>query len=177
MSPVDRTPTRGRTRKSPLRLAADPVPVVASGPAWPFPAEGLRAGLSPQQMRQMMISEYGEWLRTQTSRHGRPFQEETIPAYRDAAVALSTCMSSVGLEADFTEYGHAHPYTGALVRYAPVKTRPSTLAAEFIKDLLEVTVELALHARHPSTGSAAGVPAVSLERPPEATVPGPAPRP
>jgi GntR family transcriptional regulator len=33
-----------------------------------------------------MISEFGEWLRTQTNRHGRPFQEETIWAYRDAAV-------------------------------------------------------------------------------------------
>jgi hypothetical protein len=30
-----------------------------------------------------MISEYGEWLRSQTNRHGRPFQQETISAYRD----------------------------------------------------------------------------------------------
>lgn len=104
-----------------------------------------------------MISEYGEWLRTQTNRHGRPFQAETISAYRDAAVALSAWMTSAGLEADFTgcdtaalnrffraylaahsqggtntkqrnlrhlftwlavEYGHQHPYTDALVRYA-----------------------------------------------------------
>lgn len=126
----------------------------------------------------MMISEFGEWLRTRTNSHRRPFQEETISAYRDAAVALSAWMAQAGLEADFTgcdtavlnrffrwyrdshsqggantkqrnlrhlftwlaaEYGHPHPYTDALVRYAPVKTRPSTLAAEFIKDLLEVT--------------------------------------
>ena len=125
-----------------------------------------------------MISEFGEWLRTRTNRHGRPFQEETIWAYRDAAVALSAWMGSEGLEADFSgcdtgvlnrffrwyhgthsqggtntkqrnlrhlftwlavEYGHPHPYTDALVRYAPVKTRPSTLAADFIKDLLAVT--------------------------------------
>jgi site-specific recombinase XerD len=37
------------------------------------------------------------------------------------------------------EYGHPHPYTDDLNRYAPVKTRPSTLSTEFIKDLLEVT--------------------------------------
>ena len=125
-----------------------------------------------------MISEYGEWLRSQTNRHGRPFQQETISAYRDAAVALSSWMTSAGLEADFTgcdtaalnrffrgylashsqggtntkqrnlrhlftwlaaEYGHAHPYTDGLVRYAPVKVRPSTLAADFIKDLLSAT--------------------------------------
>jgi integrase/recombinase XerD len=125
-----------------------------------------------------MISEYGEWLRTQTNRHGRPFQQETIWAYRDAAVALSSWMTSAGLEADFTdcdtatlnrffrgylashsqggtntkqrnlrhlfswlavEYGHPHPYTDGLVRYAPVKVRPSTLAADFIRDLLSVS--------------------------------------
>jgi hypothetical protein len=49
-----------------------------------------------------MISEYGEWLRSQTNRHGRPFQQETISAYRDAAAALSSWMASAGLEADFT---------------------------------------------------------------------------
>jgi hypothetical protein len=37
------------------------------------------------------------------------------------------------------ECGHPHPYTDALVRYAPVKVRPSTLAADFIRDLLAVT--------------------------------------
>ena len=37
------------------------------------------------------------------------------------------------------EYDHPHPYTDDLNRYAPVKTRPSTLSTEFIKDLLEVT--------------------------------------
>jgi hypothetical protein len=41
------------------------------------------------------------WLRSQTNRHGRPFQQETISAYRDAAVALSSWMTPAGLEADF----------------------------------------------------------------------------
>jgi integrase/recombinase XerD len=36
-------------------------------------------------------------------------------------------------------YGHPHPYTDDLNRYAPVKIRPSTLAQGFIGDLLEVT--------------------------------------
>jgi site-specific recombinase XerD len=36
-------------------------------------------------------------------------------------------------------YGHPHPYTATLHRYAPLKKRPSTLAQEFIRDLLEVT--------------------------------------
>src|ERR1700722_4044877 len=83
-------------RKSPLRLATDPVPVVS--PAGRH-ADGLPEGfslssVSPEGRRQAMISEFGEWLRTQTNRHGRPFQEETIWAYRDAAVALSVWMRS-----------------------------------------------------------------------------------
>ncbi|HEY1914624.1 MAG TPA: hypothetical protein VGH27_03520 [Streptosporangiaceae bacterium] len=36
-------------------------------------------------------------------------------------------------------YGHPHPYTDKLHRYSPVKTRPSTLAHEFIQDLLTIT--------------------------------------
>ena len=36
-------------------------------------------------------------------------------------------------------YDHPHPYTDALHRYAPVLTKPSTLAQEFIADMLEVT--------------------------------------
>jgi hypothetical protein len=43
-------------------------------------------------------------------------------------------------------------------------------------EILKEEVELALHARHPSPISAADIPAVELERPPEARAPGPAPR-
>jgi hypothetical protein len=139
----------GGSRKSPLRLATDPVPVIsdrslrAADPV----ADRRRGDRSPAEQRQVMISEYGEWLRTQTNRHGRPFQAETISAYRDAAVALSsqggTNTKQRNLRHLFTwlasEYGHPHPYSDALVRYAPVKVRPSTLAADFIRDLLAVT--------------------------------------
>ena len=37
------------------------------------------------------------------------------------------------------DYDHPHPYTDDLNRYAPVKTRPSTLSVDFIKDLLDAT--------------------------------------
>jgi hypothetical protein len=112
MSPVNRSAFAsaarggGGPRKSPLRLAADPVPVVSAGPSRApdvlAGGEFRRPALSPAQRRQVMISEYGEWLRSQTNRYGRPFQQETISAYRDAAVALSSWMTSAGLEADFT---------------------------------------------------------------------------
>lgn len=36
-------------------------------------------------------------------------------------------------------YGHPHPWTTALHRYAPAQKRPSTLAQEFIHDLLKLT--------------------------------------
>jgi hypothetical protein len=50
----------------------------------------------------MMISEFREWLRLRTNRHGRPFQAETISAYYDAAHALDAWMTRTGLEVDFT---------------------------------------------------------------------------
>jgi integrase len=37
------------------------------------------------------------------------------------------------------DYGHPHPYTDELNRYAEVKGKPHTLSGEFIEDLLEVT--------------------------------------
>jgi DNA-binding SARP family transcriptional activator len=37
------------------------------------------------------------------------------------------------------EYEHPHPYTADLNRYAEVKGRPKTLAADFVSELLEVT--------------------------------------
>ncbi len=166
-------------RKNPLRVAGDPVPVVGrSGSPVTAVIPPPRASYTPREMRQMMISEFGDWLRTQTNKQHRPFQEETILAYTNAAVALSTWMAEVGLEVDFTgcdtavlnrffrsfyeshsqggtntkqrnlrhlftwlegAYGHPHPYTDALVRYAPVQGRPSTLSGDFIKNLLEVT--------------------------------------
>jgi hypothetical protein len=75
--------SRGVARKSPLRLAADPVPAITI-PRSPSPSAGFPGtGVSPQQLRQMMISEFGEWLRSRTNRHKRPFQAETISAYWD----------------------------------------------------------------------------------------------
>ena len=37
------------------------------------------------------------------------------------------------------DHDHPHPYTDDLQRYTPAKARPSTLAGQFITDLLEVT--------------------------------------
>ena len=56
-------------RKSPLRVAGDPVPAV--GPALPSAgcaAPAARTAYTPREMRQMMISEFGDWLQTQTNK-------------------------------------------------------------------------------------------------------------
>jgi site-specific recombinase XerD len=126
----------------------------------------------------MMISEFCQWLRSRTNQEKRPFQEETITAYKVAARALDAWMTTSEMDGDFTvcdtgllnrffrdyhaahgqggtntkqrnlrhlftwleaEYDHPHPYTDDLNRYAPVKTRPSTLSLDFIRDLLAVT--------------------------------------
>ena len=51
-------------------------------------------------MRRMMIGELADWLRSRTNKHKRPFQEDTIPAYCDAAVALDAWMTSAELDAE-----------------------------------------------------------------------------
>ncbi|HZR54957.1 MAG TPA: hypothetical protein VFB06_36335, partial [Streptosporangiaceae bacterium] len=67
------TTTKARTRfgdprKSPLRLAAEPAPVIDRRPVLP-PDPGSLAVCSPEDLRQLMISEFGQWLRSRTNRH------------------------------------------------------------------------------------------------------------
>jgi site-specific recombinase XerD len=154
----------------------------ASGGGNRPPASTALAGAgeppSAEQLRAMMISEFCDWLRSRTNKHKRPYQAETITAYKVAARALGAWMTSQRIEDDFTacdtpllnrffrdyqaahgqsgtntkqrnlrhlftwledEYGHPHPYTPRLNRYAPVTGRPSTLSVQFITDLLDVT--------------------------------------
>jgi integrase/recombinase XerD len=171
---MPRSPSSGRPGKSPLRAAVRSSFATAPSAAPARPA----AGLSGEQLRAMMISEFCQWLRSRTNKEKRPFQEETITAYKVAARALDAWMTSSVIDRDFTacdtgvlnrffrdyhaahgqggtntkqrnlrhlftwleaEYDHPHPYTDGLSRYAPVKTRPSTLSLDFVKDLLEVT--------------------------------------
>jgi site-specific recombinase XerD len=157
------------------------VPVTSSEPVGVAgnPRLELLADVTPQQLRQSQISEFTAWLRTQTNRHKRPFQEATITGYTEACRALDRWMADVGLEEDFTgcdveilnrffaSYRNSHSQNGAntrqrnlhhmfkwlsvrydhpdpwlspeLVRYGPVKSRPSTLDTEFIRELLAVT--------------------------------------
>ena len=50
----------------------------------------------------MMISEFGQWLRSRTNQEKRPFHEETIAAYAKAARALAAWMTASKIEGDFT---------------------------------------------------------------------------
>jgi len=167
--------------KSPLRTAtmslAAPLASAAPGPS---PSSGARpsAKLTAQQLRRLQIGQYTAWLRTQTNKHKRPFQEQTLVAYAETARALDRWMESQAINGDFTacdtavlnrffsDYrnshsqggtntrqrnlhtlfkwlatssGHPDPWTEDLVRYGPAKSRPSTLAEEFIRDMLKVT--------------------------------------
>jgi hypothetical protein len=54
-----RKPSVG-ARKNPLRVAGDLVPVVGASTV-PVPASPSRTEYTPREMRQMMISEFGEW--------------------------------------------------------------------------------------------------------------------
>ena len=60
------------------------------------------AEVSAQQLRQLQISEFSAWLRTQTNKHDRPFQEETIRGYAETARALGLWMTEQEVDDDFT---------------------------------------------------------------------------
>jgi integrase/recombinase XerD len=172
-------------RKNPLRIAAPGGGDLTS--AGFMQASGQPSGLrraaspilSPEDLRRLMISDFSAWLRTQTNKHKRPYQEDTISDYAETAHVLSTWMEKKGIDGDFTAcdmemlndffagyreshtqggtntrqrnlhalfkwlskvYDHPDPWAGEdLVRYGPGKKRPSTLALEFIIDMLEVT--------------------------------------
>lgn len=123
MSPTSKLDGCPAVRKSPLRLAASPLPVVAPH-RLEVPGPASWQVHSPQDMRRMMISEFAGWLRARTNKHNRPFQQDTISAYCDAAVALDAWMTRAGLEGDFTgcdtathpdatRSPHVVPFTGA----------------------------------------------------------------
>ena len=94
--------------KSPLRastmplLAPSEVSQEADNPG--HGSAGPRLGVTAQQLRRMQISEFSAWLRTQTNKHHRPFQEETIRGYAETARALDLCMAKENIDGDFTAY-------------------------------------------------------------------------
>jgi hypothetical protein len=65
-------------------------------------AAGLELEVTAQQLRRMQISEFSVWLRTQTNKHKRPFQEETIRGYAETARALDRWMAADDIDGDFT---------------------------------------------------------------------------
>jgi integrase/recombinase XerD len=74
-------------------------------------------------------------------RHGAP--EQLFHDYNAAHTRGGTNTKQRNLRHLFTwleaEYDHPHPYTDELSRYAPAAGRPSTLSADFIRDLLALT--------------------------------------
>jgi transposase InsO family protein len=50
----------------------------------------------------MMISEYTAWLRSATTKHGRPFQAGTVRDYAETARVLNRWMTGQGHDGDFT---------------------------------------------------------------------------
>jgi hypothetical protein len=93
--------------KSPLRTATmagfgSPPPPVTDSPADSSEALAPVQEISAQQLRQMQISELCAWLRTQTNKHKRPFQEQTIIGYAETARAFGRWMASQEIDGDFT---------------------------------------------------------------------------
>ncbi len=93
-------------RKSALRVArnADLRLLPAGGHCPPGPCATALTGEPPsgEQLRAMMISEFGDLAALPYDKHKRPYQEETITAYKMAARALSAWMTGKDIEEDFT---------------------------------------------------------------------------
>jgi hypothetical protein len=73
--------------KSPFRAATMSslgLPPSLAGPVLP-PVSPAVSKVTSAQLRQMQISEFAEWLRTQTNKLKRPFQEQTILGYAESA--------------------------------------------------------------------------------------------
>lgn len=76
----------------------------------------------------MQISEFSFWLRTQTNKYKRPYQEETITGYTEPARLLDRWMTNQKIEGDFTgcdadmlnrffaEYRNSHTQNGTNTR-------------------------------------------------------------
>lgn len=80
------------------------------------------------ELRKMQISEFAFWLRTQTNKYKRPYQEETITGYTEPARLLDRWMTKQKIEDDFTgcdadmlnrffaEYRNSHTQNGTNTR-------------------------------------------------------------
>jgi len=94
----------GRPLKNPLRVASVvPFPAAAAAAVVAeLPPDPPAPVLSGQQLRQMEISQFIQWLRTQTNKHKRPFSERAIEGYAETARVLDRWMTEQDIDADFT---------------------------------------------------------------------------
>ncbi|GAA0431218.1 tyrosine-type recombinase/integrase [Streptomyces luteireticuli] len=87
--------TATRALKSPLRIHSRAAGRTGAAPVAtpPDPWVADRNGA---------LDEYELHLRTTNNKHGRPFQEKTITAYKKPVLALNKWMTAEGMEGDFT---------------------------------------------------------------------------
>jgi integrase/recombinase XerD len=98
--PVNAVKAAERPLKNPLRVASVvPFPAVQPAPAEPIAPPQPMSG---EQLRKMSISQFAEWLRTQTNKYQRPFSERAIEDYAETARALDRWMTKRDIDEDFT---------------------------------------------------------------------------
>jgi integrase/recombinase XerD len=90
-----------RPLKNPLRVA-NLVPFPASVRDSAAEDLSLEPGLSAPNLRKMQISQFTQWLRTQTNRNKRPFSERAIEDYAEPAGVLNRWMTEKDIDGDFT---------------------------------------------------------------------------
>lgn len=97
-----RPATQGRPLKDPLRSPAVGIPRVAVPSAGFGPKRAADVNIPGPDLRKTEISEFGDWLRTQTNKQQLPYQENAILAYTEVARVLDRWMTKEGIDGDFT---------------------------------------------------------------------------
>lgn len=94
--------------KYPLRVLTTGVPRPGTADTQFDFGRSLAADISGPDLRKMEISEFSDWLRTQT-KNRLPFQERAIEVYAETARTLHRWMDTNGIDGDFTAVGGAGP--------------------------------------------------------------------
>lgn len=97
-----RSARQERPLKNPLRSPSVGIPPVAAPSVGFDPEQVPGVNIPGPDLRKMEISEFKDWLRTQTNRNNQPFQERTIEDYASTAETLDRWMAEKDIDGDFT---------------------------------------------------------------------------
>jgi hypothetical protein len=97
-----RTTAKERPLKDPLRAPTARMPSASAASARFDPRQAPDVRIPGPDLRKTEISEFCDWLRTQTNKNKLPYQERAIDCYAETARVLDRWMAENGIDEDFT---------------------------------------------------------------------------